>query len=117
MDVRDSPAPLHKRQISKAAIASFVLAMPGILLLVFATVDGNLRPNVTISPIYTAPFAAPTIAAFVCGMLAVNKIKRSPNLKGEGLAIAGLVMASLTLIPALIVLYFFAALILHLYVT
>lgn len=87
--VLQEPTSTQRKQTSKFAIASLVLGILSILnVFLFPT-------NTRISLIYTSIlFAVPSIIAFGVGIFAIKKISKSTNLKGTGLAIAGLVVAS-----------------------
>jgi hypothetical protein len=65
-----------------------------------------------LSLLHLTPFIIISILVFVCGAIAVNRIQKH-HMKGIGLAITGLLSASLMLIPLLIFLLFFVAVGIH----
>jgi hypothetical protein len=111
------PSSVQKKHISKLAITSFIFGIPGVLLLLSGIIFGNLQPSSTISPIYVTPFILSSIIAFICGIIALNTIEKSKNLKGNGWPRAGLVEALVIIVPGLFILFFVIAIYLHLYVT
>jgi len=86
--VLPKPLSTQRKQMSKLAIASLVLAILSILIIFF------FPTNFRIPLIYRSLYAVPSIIAFIFGILAINRIRKLSNLKGMGLAIAGLLLAS-----------------------
>jgi hypothetical protein len=98
----------QEKKTSRLAIAALVLPLIGLIgpLFCLSTITFDYLPQwFVISRIgYATSYhvlSLATIVALVCGIKAIRKIRRSPNLKGIGLAIAGLVVAGLILIPSL----------------
>ena len=80
--------PTQRKKTSKLAITSLVLRIISPLNFIF------FPTGLIIPPIFNTLFAVPSVIAFVFGIIAVNKIRKSSYLKGMGLAIAGLILAT-----------------------
>ncbi|MEP7120166.1 MAG: DUF4190 domain-containing protein [Byssovorax sp.] len=81
---------------SGRATASLALGVAGLVTLILFLVDLKLehRPLWILAGLS----AAIGLAAVVVGILALREIKRRPELRGRGLAIAGIVMGALSLL-------------------
>ena len=82
------PPPTQRKQTSKLAIASLVLGILSPLIFFF------FPTNFGMPLIYRSLFAVPSIIALIFGIIAINKINKSSNLKGVNLVIVGLILAS-----------------------
>ena len=82
--------PTQRRQISKLAIASLVLGILSILSFFLFPTTNIRTPLIYESLLY----AVPSIIALAFGITAILEVRRLSNLKGMGLAMTGIVLAS-----------------------
>jgi hypothetical protein len=108
------PLLIQRRETSRSAINSFIL---GIISLPLFAATMIILADTVVKPIYSVLlfvifFPGLSITALVFGVIAVKKIRKSSNLKGMELAIAGLVVANLTLV-GLILLFLYSIYLSH----
>jgi hypothetical protein len=115
--INDQQPVAQKKGTNKFAIVSFVLGILNIIVLSIFTILGRLQLNTDSWVAYLAPFIVLSVIALFFGIIAINQIYKNKNMKGSGIAIAGLVGASLVILPMLIYLLLLIAISLHLFVT